>query len=113
MARCLITTHDSQVSKQRSNNCRRDLLALVTGNVSQASLDTLRSDGWVVQQVEAVQNPGRWTQAASRRFPPRFWAVYTKLLVFNLTQYDTGGVGAGFGVGQGLCGMCRQGVFAV
>lgn len=41
-------------------------------------------------QVDAVQNPGLWTGTASGSFPPRFWAVYTKLLVFNLTQYERG-----------------------
>ncbi len=54
------------------------------------SEQTLRNDGWKVRRVDALPNPGRWTQDAELRFPPRFWAVYTKLLIFNMTEYARG-----------------------
>ena len=69
----------------------RDLVVLVTGNVSSSTVETLRSDGWRVRPVGTIQNPGRWTQTSRHKFPARFWAVYTKLLIFNLTEYERGG----------------------
>lgn len=63
---------------------------LVTGELSESSLSTLRSDGWKVQIVKTLQNPGLWTQAPDQGFPAKFWAVYTKLLVFNMTEYSKG-----------------------
>jgi inositol phosphorylceramide glucuronosyltransferase 1 len=50
---------------------------------------TLASDGWLVRQVDLIDNPGVWTQGNTRghRYPARFWGVYTKLSVFNMTQY--------------------------
>ncbi|KAL6776672.1 PGSIP6 [Auxenochlorella protothecoides x Auxenochlorella symbiontica] len=73
----------------RESQTTRDLVAVVVGShVSDLSKNVLRKDGWIVHEVDAVQNPGLWTGTASGSFPPRFWAVYTKLLVFNLTQYE-------------------------
>lgn len=54
------------------------------------SEDTLVNEGWEVRHVGVVQNPGTWTAKAQTGYPPRFWAVYTKLMVFNLTEYSTG-----------------------
>lgn len=65
-------------------------MALAAGNLSDVSYQTLRQDGWKVHRVSTIDNPGRWTQGNTRgkKFPQRFWGVYTKLLVFNLTQYE-------------------------
>lgn len=63
---------------------------LVAGDVSNSTIATLKSDGWVVKRVEAVQNPGLWSQGnkGGNTFPARFWAVYTKLLIFSLSSYE-------------------------
>lgn len=52
------------------------------------NLATLHIDGWKLHHVEAVQNPGKWSQNGGKGFPGRFWGVYTKLLIFNLTEYE-------------------------
>eukprot|EP00887_Chlorella_sp_A99_P006489 scaffold3.g6489.t1 len=63
------------------------MVALVAGNVSERAAATLALDGWKVRSVVTVANPGLWS-GASQKYPPRFWGVYTKLLIFNLTEYD-------------------------
>lgn len=60
---------------------------VIGDQVSESNVRLVASDGWKVVRVGAIQNPGRWTNA-HRAFPPRFWAVYTKLLVWNLTDYE-------------------------
>lgn len=74
-------------------------MALVAGNVSAQTVSALSADGWRVHRVHTIPNPGRWQQGTIARrggasggatFPARFWGVYTKLLVFNLTQYERG-----------------------
>lgn len=67
----------------------RDKVVLVTASVSVESQRQLFRDGWVLWNVATVPNPGLWGRGEGQRFPPRFWAVYTKLLIFNLTNYDT------------------------
>jgi hypothetical protein len=61
---------------------------LVTESVSRQAADTLAMDGWRVHRVELIQNPGTWSQDADQKFPQRFYGVYTKLKIFNLTQYE-------------------------
>lgn len=60
------------------------MVALVAGNVSSLSLDTLKGDGWRIKQVETLMNPGQWSQSNRHgaKFPARFWGVYTKLMVW-------------------------------
>lgn len=75
-------------------------MVLLAGPLSAESEDTLVNEGWEVRRVDAIQNPGMWrasggedgdgTAAARQRFPPRFWAVYTKLAIFNMTEYSRG-----------------------
>lgn len=60
----------------------------MAGNVSSSNLATLAADGWRLHHTAAVANPGLWTQNGGRGFPSRFWGVYTKLMIFNLTQYE-------------------------
>ena len=64
-------------------------MAIVAGDISAANLATLKTDGWLIHHVPTIQNPSLWTQnKGGKGFPPRFWGVYTKLTIFNLTQYD-------------------------
>ena len=72
---------------------RRDLVVLTAGELSVDGEDTLVNEGWEVRRVAPIRNPGTWTSNGAKRYPPRFWAVYTKLLIFNLTSYNTGARG--------------------
>mmetsp|Transcript_12654 Transcript_12654/g.35603 ORF Transcript_12654/g.35603 Transcript_12654/m.35603 type:complete len:654 (-) Transcript_12654:245-2206(-) len=73
----------------RESGSTMDMVALVTG-ISSSSQQTLAQDGWIVKPVDLVQNPGTGpTKKGRAGYPPRFWAVYTKLLVFGLTEYST------------------------
>ena len=65
-------------------------MVLTAGELSVDGEDTLVNEGWEVRRVAPINNPGTWTSTSGKRFPPRFWAVYTKLLIFNLTDYNTG-----------------------
>jgi hypothetical protein len=74
---------------------RSDLVAIVTDDVSDGAASTLSGDGWRVVRTPPVPNPGTRPGASGRApskggYPQRFWAVYTKLLVFNMTEYSTG-----------------------
>lgn len=66
-----------------------DMVALVAGSASESTIETLTMDGWKVHRVEAITNPGLWSQSNlhGKKFPARFWAVYTKLLIWSLTEY--------------------------
>lgn len=70
----------------------RDLVAIVAGNVSSVAIATLVTDGFKVLRSQTVANPGLWSQGNvhGSKFPARFWGVYTKLLIFNMTQYERG-----------------------
>ncbi|CAD7702913.1 unnamed protein product [Ostreobium quekettii] len=70
----------------RETNTDRDLVVLVTGNILPTSIETLMSDGWIVKRVDTVFNPAKGPHPGG--FPQRFWAVYTKLSIFNLVEYD-------------------------
>lgn len=72
----------------RETGTDRDLVVLVTEDVSDSSVMTLMLDGWKVRRVVLVENPGMWSQEKAQKFPERFAGVYTKLLIFNLTQYE-------------------------
>ena len=65
----------------------RDMVVMAAGSVSEYTTETLQKDGWKVHRVEAVQNPNMRDDG---KYPARFWAVYTKLNVFNLIQYRKG-----------------------
>jgi hypothetical protein len=65
----------------------RDRVVLAAGDVSEYAILTLEADGWIVRQVQAVRNP---SMRDDGKYPARFWAVYSKLHVFGLTEYDKG-----------------------
>lgn len=62
------------------------MVVLAAGDISEYATLTLQADGWNVQQVEAVDNPGK----EDGTYPERFYAVYSKLYVFGLQKYEKG-----------------------
>ena len=70
-------------------------MVLLAGPLGTDSEDTLINEGWNVRRVDAIRNPGMWRAAGdgagAKAFPPRFWAVYTKLAIFNMTEYSKRG----------------------
>lgn len=64
----------------RDTGVTKDMVALVSDGVSDAGIRLLEADGWIVQRIELLANPN------SKR-PTRFWGVYTKLKIFNMTDY--------------------------
>ncbi|GMH36727.1 hypothetical protein BSKO_04600 [Bryopsis sp. KO-2023] len=69
----------------RDTQTTRDLVLIVTGKISTASLRTLQMDGWRVKLVDEIANPGKGPQKTG--FPDKFSSVYTKLSIFNLVEY--------------------------
>eukprot|EP00271_Cylindrocystis_brebissonii_P012038 TRINITY_DN30094_c0_g1_i1.p1 TRINITY_DN30094_c0_g1~~TRINITY_DN30094_c0_g1_i1.p1 ORF type:complete len:575 (-),score=88.81 TRINITY_DN30094_c0_g1_i1:1003-2727(-) len=59
----------------------KDMVVLVSAGVSQRSVEVLQADGWRVDRVNLLRNPNDNYRAS-------FWGVYTKLNVFNMTQYE-------------------------
>ncbi|KAG6521767.1 hypothetical protein ZIOFF_018893 [Zingiber officinale] len=64
----------------RDTGSTKDMVALVSDGVSDYAEKLLRADGWIVQHISLLANPN------SVR-PKRFWGVYTKLKIFNMTNY--------------------------
>ena len=48
-------------------------------------MDLLKADGWIVELISLLANPNRVR-------PKRFWGVYTKLKIFNMTDYKKGSI---------------------
>ncbi|KAI5073588.1 hypothetical protein GOP47_0011601 [Adiantum capillus-veneris] len=64
----------------RDTGTTRDMVALVSQGVSDLIIHVLQADGWIIERIELLANPN------SKR-PKRFWGVYTKLKIFNMTNY--------------------------
>lgn len=64
----------------RDTETIKDMVVLVSDGVSQRAIELLEADGWIVERIELLANPN------SKR-PKRFWGVYTKLKIFNMTNY--------------------------
>ncbi|OEL21158.1 Inositol phosphorylceramide glucuronosyltransferase 1 [Dichanthelium oligosanthes] len=64
----------------RDTGTRRDMVVLVSDGVSEYSRKLLQADGWIVNQITLLANPNQVR-------PKRFWGVYTKLKIFNMTSY--------------------------
>ncbi|EEC77645.1 inositol phosphorylceramide glucuronosyltransferase 1 [Oryza sativa Japonica Group] len=64
----------------RDTGTRRDLVVLVSDGVSDYSRKLLQADGWIVSHITLLANPNQVR-------PKRFWGVYTKLKIFNMTSY--------------------------
>lgn len=63
------------------------MVVIAAGQLSQYAVDTLTKDGWIVKVADPVDNPNT---RDDHQFPARFYAVYTKLNVFNMVEYETG-----------------------
>ncbi|KMZ76370.1 putative glucuronosyltransferase PGSIP6 [Zostera marina] len=57
-----------------------DRIVLVSDGVSDYAKKLLQADGWIVELISLLANPNQVR-------PKRFWGVYTKLKIFNLTKY--------------------------
>lgn len=64
-------------------------------------LNFVKADGWIVEMISLLANPNRVR-------PKRFWGVYTKLKIFNMTDYKKGIVFMFFVSGYGSCGGCSK-----
>ncbi|XP_024540904.1 inositol phosphorylceramide glucuronosyltransferase 1 [Selaginella moellendorffii] len=65
----------------RDTGTSKDLAVLVSDGVSMDAIRLLEADGWIVERIELLSNP-------NQQRPARFWGVYTKLKIFNMTQYQ-------------------------
>lgn len=66
----------------RNVGATKDMVVLVSQGVSAEAIDMLKAERWIVKRIGLVENPND-----KRTRPARFWGVYTKLEVFNLTEY--------------------------
>jgi hypothetical protein len=108
MAACMPPEPHFGVDVLRSS-ARRDLVALLTEDVSASAAKTLAADGWHVRRVPTVLSPSDNGPSIKRGdLNARFWAVYTKMLVFNMTEYSTGAV-APAAAEQPACGSRSSG----
>ncbi|CAA7061882.1 unnamed protein product [Microthlaspi erraticum] len=64
----------------RDTGSSKDMVALVSDGVSDYSKKLLKADGWKVEKISLLANP-------NQVHPTRFWGVYTKLKIFNMTAY--------------------------
>ncbi|GER26821.1 glycogenin-1 [Striga asiatica] len=64
----------------RDTGSAKDMVALVSDGVSDYAKKLLQLDGWIVQTISLLENPNQVR-------PKRFWGVYTKLKIFNMTNY--------------------------
>ncbi|KAL5990592.1 hypothetical protein ACLOJK_011494 [Asimina triloba] len=64
----------------RDTGSTKDMVVLVSDGVSDYAKKLLQADGWIVEVISLLANPN------SIR-PKRFWGVYTKLKIFNMTNY--------------------------
>ncbi|GAU21889.1 hypothetical protein TSUD_33860, partial [Trifolium subterraneum] len=64
----------------RDTRSNKDMVALVSDGVSDYANNLLKADGWIVEKISLLENPNQVR-------PTRFWGVYTKLKIFNMTDY--------------------------
>ncbi|KAL2227558.1 UNVERIFIED_CONTAM: Inositol phosphorylceramide glucuronosyltransferase 1 [Sesamum indicum] len=64
----------------RDTGSTKDMVALVSDGVSNYAKKLLQADGWIVKTISLLENPNQVR-------PKRFWGVYTKLKIFNMTDY--------------------------
>ncbi|KAA8539020.1 hypothetical protein F0562_025712 [Nyssa sinensis] len=64
----------------RDTGSTKDMVVLVSDGVSDYAKKLLRADGWIVELISLLANPNQVR-------PKRFWGVYTKLKIFNMTKY--------------------------
>ncbi|KAE8009983.1 hypothetical protein FH972_006383 [Carpinus fangiana] len=64
----------------RDTGSKKDMVVLVSDGVSHYARMLLEADGWIVEKISLLANPNQVR-------PKRFWGVYTKLKIFNMTKY--------------------------
>ncbi|KAJ4968728.1 hypothetical protein NE237_015429 [Protea cynaroides] len=64
----------------RNTGSTKEMVVLVSDGVSDYAKKLLQADGWIVEPITLLANPNQVR-------PKRFWGVYTKLKIFNLTTY--------------------------
>ncbi|XP_038695113.1 inositol phosphorylceramide glucuronosyltransferase 1-like isoform X1 [Tripterygium wilfordii] len=64
----------------RDTGSKKDMVVLVSDGVSDYAKKLLKADGWLVEKISLLVNPNQVR-------PKRFWGVYTKLKIFNMTNY--------------------------
>ncbi|KAL6142925.1 hypothetical protein ACLB2K_061200 [Fragaria x ananassa] len=64
----------------RDTGSTKDMVVLVSDGVSGYAMSLLKADGWIVEKISLLANPNQVR-------PTRFWGVYTKLKIFNMTNY--------------------------
>ncbi|KAG0447361.1 hypothetical protein HPP92_028352 [Vanilla planifolia] len=64
----------------RDTGSSKDMVVLVSDGVSDYAKRLLQADGWKVELISLLANPNQVR-------PKRFWGVYTKLKIFNMTMY--------------------------
>ncbi|XP_047327626.1 inositol phosphorylceramide glucuronosyltransferase 1-like isoform X2 [Impatiens glandulifera] len=64
----------------RDTGSTKDMVALVSDGVSDNAKNLLKGDDWIVEPISLLANPNKVR-------PQRFWGVYTKLKIFNMTNY--------------------------
>nr|XP_043613093.1 inositol phosphorylceramide glucuronosyltransferase 1-like [Erigeron canadensis] len=64
----------------RNTKTTRVMVVLVSDGVSNYAKNLLKADGWIVTPISLLNNPNQVR-------PTRFWGVYTKLKIFNMTDY--------------------------
>ncbi|XP_052110676.1 inositol phosphorylceramide glucuronosyltransferase 1 isoform X3 [Arachis duranensis] len=67
----------------RDTGSKKDMVVLVSDGVSDYACNLLQADGWIVEKISLLSNPNKIR-------PSRFWGVYTKLKIFNMTDYKKG-----------------------
>ncbi|XP_058094528.1 inositol phosphorylceramide glucuronosyltransferase 1-like [Magnolia sinica] len=64
----------------RDTGSTKDMVVLVSDGVSDYAKKLLQADGWIIELISLLANPNQIR-------PKRFWGVYTKLKIFNMTNY--------------------------
>ncbi|XVF57062.1 hypothetical protein PTKIN_Ptkin06aG0173300 [Pterospermum kingtungense] len=64
----------------RDTGSTKEMAVLVSDGVSDYAKKLLKADGWIVEKISLLANPNQVR-------PKRFWGVYTKLKIFNMTNY--------------------------
>ncbi|XVF30978.1 hypothetical protein REPUB_Repub16aG0105800 [Reevesia pubescens] len=64
----------------RDTGSTKEMVVLVSDGVSDFAKKLLKADGLIVEKISLLQNPNQVR-------PKRFWGVYTKLKIFNMTNY--------------------------
>lgn len=64
----------------RDTGSTKDMVVLASDGVSDYAKRLLQADGWKVELISLLANPNQVR-------PKRFWGVYTKLKIFNMTAY--------------------------